>query len=112
MVILWRPFVVGVLCALPFVVLNALIATPVPAFVVWLRPDGHTSVLELVWLWGAIGAVLVGGWVVLRVLWQQRRFVLLNGVLGIGLLIAGVALAFTFGAEMVACDWQQVANCD
>jgi hypothetical protein len=53
-----------------------------------------------------------GGVVALSALWQQRRFVVLNGILGAGLLIAGVVLVLTVGAEMLACEWQRVPNCD
>ncbi len=112
MMVSWRTFGMAIVCALPFLILNTLVATPVPAFVAWLRPDGHTSVLEWLLLWGAIGGVLVGGWVALSAVWHQQRFVLLNGLLGIALLLAGAALVFTFGVEIVACEWQNVANCD
>jgi hypothetical protein len=110
--IAWRTFAVGLLCALPFAILNTLVATPVPAFVAWLRPNGHTSGFELILLWSAIVAVMGGGVVALSALWQQRRFVVLNGILGAGLLIAGVVLVLTVGAEMLACEWQRVPNCD
>ena len=112
MLIAWRTFGVASLCALPFIMMNTLVALPVPAFVAWLRPDGHTSALEWILLWGAIAGVLVGGWIALSALWQQRRFVLLNGLLGVVLLSAGAALVLTFGADMVACEWQRVPNCD
>lgn len=112
MMVSWRTFGMAVVCALPFIIVNFLVAMPVPAFVAWLRPDGHTSVLELCVLWGAIVSMLVGGWVALSAVWHQRRLVLLNGLLGITLLMAGAALVYAFGAEIVACEWQNVPNCD
>lgn len=112
MMIAWRTFVGGMLCALPFVVLNALVAAPVPAFVAWLRPNGHTSGLEWVILWSAIVAVMGGGGVALSALWQQRRLVVGNALLGVILLGAGVMLALTLGTEMLACEWQQIPHCD
>lgn len=112
MIVSWRPFGVAVICVLPFIILNTLVAMPVPAFVAWLRPDGHTSALEWFLLWGSIGAIFVGGLVVLSAVWQQRRFVFLNILLGVVLFSVGTALASVLGAEMVVCEWQHVPNCD
>lgn len=112
MMIAWRSFGVAVICVLPFIIMNALVATPVPAFVAWIRPTGHTSALEWLLLWGSIGFIFIGAWVSLRALWHQRRVVLLNGILGVALLIVGSALVFTLGAEIIACEWYGVPNCD
>lgn len=107
----------GFLCALPFLLANAIVANRVEPFYSLIRPGPHTSPREYVLfatvlLLIPIGAfTALGPWFV-RDAGGKRHFPVVNGAIAALMLIAFTVISSAVGAEIYACEILQVPNCD
>ncbi len=107
----------GFLCALPFLLANAIVANRVEPFFSLIRPGPHTSLREYVLL--AVVLLLIplgaftalGPWFV-RDAGGKRHFPVVNGAIAALMLIAFTVISSAVGAEIYACEILQVPNCD
>jgi hypothetical protein len=99
---------------LPFLILNAIVALRLQPFFFLIRPGEHTSMQEVVLLALSLLAIPAGAFFALRPLLRRPpvRVYVLNGF--VALLLLGVfgLLAVNLGAEVYACEVQQIPNCD
>jgi hypothetical protein len=106
----------GLLCVLPFAVLDAIVANRVEPFITLLRPDTHTSTREIVLFTFVLLLLPLGAFVALRPLLRKdpagkRRFFLMNCAAALLLALFSV-LTFALGSEIYACEVLQIPNCD
>lgn len=108
---------IGFLCSLPFIVMNALVANQVQPVLSFLRPDGHTSTFE----YGLLASVLlllpIGAFITLRpVLYKKqdedRKLYIFNIVLAIILFAGFVMISIGLGSDIYQCDVLKIPNCD
>ena len=101
----------AVIGALPFWAMNALIVLRYEPFLMWLRPTGHTSVTELVFLGTSLFLpIMLGLWLCM----PRRSYqpTLLSAVVGILLLTMGVVLGYVFMEEFARCGLATLPRCD
>lgn len=108
---------VGVLFALPFAILNAIVATRLEPFFSTIRPGIHTSWIEYILLFIVVALFPVGAFIAIRPILRKsadgaRRFYVVNGLVAALLVIAFGVLAVGLGLEIYRCDVLQVPNCD
>jgi len=108
---------VGVLFALPFAILNAIVATQLEPFFSTIRPGIHTSWIEYILLFIAVTLLPIGASIAIRPILRKsadgaRRFYVVNGLVVALLVIAFCALVVVLGSEIYRCDVLQVPNCD
>lgn len=107
---------IGALFILPFILLNAIVGNRIEPFISFIRPDTHTSLLEIIllaiaWLLLPIGAFISG-----RPLLQigpngKRTMHLINASVSLILLITFVLLSGLW-TEIYQCEVVQIPNCD
>jgi hypothetical protein len=107
----------GLLFALPFVTMNAIVANRIEPYFSLIRPGPHTSPREYVFLFVVLFLIPVGAFVAARPLLRKgadgtRRFYALNAVLAAFLLLAFVVLSGALGTEIYRCDVLGIPNCD
>jgi len=107
----------GVLFVLPFVTLNAIVATPIEPFFSLIRPGIHTSPLEYVLLLVVVLLIPVGAFLAARPLLQKgpdgrRRFYAANAILATLLCIVFVVLSVALGSDIYRCDILRIPHCD
>lgn len=107
----------GILLALPFVILNAIVANRVEPFFSIIRPGVHTSSVEYALLALALGLIPTGAFIAVRPVLRKasdgtRSIYLLNGVVAAVLLLMFAALAIGLGWDIYRCDFLKVPNCD
>jgi hypothetical protein len=108
---------VGVLFALPFAILNAIVATRLEPFFSTIRPGIHTSWIEYILLFIVVTLFPVGAFIAIRPILRKsadgaRRFYVVNGLVAALLVIAFGVLVVGLGSEIYRCDVLQVPNCD
>ena len=96
---------IGLLCVLPFAVLNAIVANRVEPFITLLRPDTHTSTREIVLFTFVLLMLPLGAFVALRPILRKyhagkRRFFLMNCAAATLLLALFSVIAFALGSEI------------
>jgi len=115
--------VIGLACAIPFLVLNSLVATgvaPARAFFRGVMSDDiwATNPLGMAVFLGVVLLIAVGGIIALRPLaargrhGRRTRGLWLNLVVGCVLLTGFSVLATALGREAYQCHVADVANCD
>jgi predicted Na+-dependent transporter len=107
----------GVLLALPFVAMNAIVGNRIEPFFSMIRPGIHTSPLEYVLLFIVVLLIPVGAFVAARPLFQKRvdgkrRFHAVNAILATLLCILFVAVSAGLGSDIYRCDILRIPNCD
>jgi hypothetical protein len=106
----------GLMCLLPFVLLNMIVAKRVEPFFSIIRPGIHTSTQEYFLLAFALLLIPLGAFISLRPVRKtadgMRRFYLLNSVTAALLLVVFTAIAMALGPEIYRCDILQIPNCD
>lgn len=98
----------------PFLILNAIVALRFQPFFALIRPGEHTSMQEVVLLALSLLAIPAGAFAALRPLLRRQpvRVYVLNGFVALVLLSVFGLLTVTVGAEVYACEVQQIPNCD
>lgn len=112
--------VIGLACAIPFLVLNSLVANgvaPARAFFRGVMSDDiwATNALGMAVFLGVVLLIAVGGIIALRPLaarGRRARGLWLNLVVGCVLLTGFAVLATALGREAYQCHVADVANCD
>jgi hypothetical protein len=107
----------GLLLALPFVVMNAIVGNRIEPFFSLIRPGIHTSPVEYVLLFVVVLLIPVGAFVAARPLLQKgadgkRRFHVVNAILATLLCMFFVALSVGWGSDIYRCDILRIPNCD
>lgn len=107
----------GLLFALPFVTMNAIVANRIEPYFSFIRPGLHTSPREYVLLCVVVFLIPVGAFVAARPLLLKgtdgtRRFYAMNAVLAAFLCLAFVVLSGALGTEIYRCDVLGIPNCD
>jgi hypothetical protein len=108
---------VGLLFVLPFVLLNMLVRMQYGPLLSYMRPDSHTSILEIGLLVFVLLLILVGAIVAAGPLFRQgadgkRRLHLLNIVVAFLLLTMFIVLLVGIGKEIYRCDILNIPKCD
>lgn len=102
----------GMLCAIPLLVANAIVANRIEPFFTMIRPGPHTSAREYVLLVVVISLLAVGAFIAARPMFLNRRFYVANGFSTAILALAFVAIAVALGTEIYRCDILGISNCD
>lgn len=102
----------GIFFALPFFILNALVAINAPAVLKLLRPDAHTTGSEQILIFGLISLVCIGGLISLYPAIKTRRLVILNIVVGVLLIGFSVMAGYGLGIDVYHCNILKIPNCD
>ena len=107
----------GLLFALPFVTMNAIVANRIEPYFSLIRPGPHTSPREYVLLFVVVCLIPVGAFVAARPLLRKeadgtRRFYAMNAGLAAFLCLAFVVLSGALGTEIYRCDVLGIPNCD
>jgi hypothetical protein len=111
----WGAAALGAASAIPFLVMNALVAHHVAPVVQWLRPAGSTGAFELVVLAVLVMLLLAGAIVAIAPVLARRVggvVIVPNVVVALLLLTAFVAFMGSLGSEIVACEVRHLAHCD
>lgn len=117
MIVAPRAALTGLVFALPFLVLNAIVGARVEPIFSVIRPGAHTGQLEypllaLVLLLLPVGAVIALQ-PALRGGSGGRRWYPIANLLVAALLVAAfVAISFVLGQEIYRCDVLGIPNCD
>lgn len=108
---------IGFLCSIPFIVMNALVANQVQPVLSFIRPDGHTSTFE----YGLLAFVLlllpIGAFITLRPVLRKeqgknQKPYIFNIILAIILFTGFVLISIGLGSDIYQCDVLQIPNCD
>lgn len=107
----------GILLVLPFLIFNYLVSSSNAQFLRFIRPEGHTSNLEMALLIGSLTLALCAGIVALLPMRSSkdsgtRTVYLINLVFGVSVIIATVVIVYALGIEMYACNVMNAPNCD
>lgn len=103
---------VGMLCIVPFLLLNAIVATRTEPFFSLLRPGPHTSLQEYVLLPLVLLLFPLGALIAVRPLFRERKFYAVNSLLALFLLGAFAAIAFGLGMDIYRCEILRIPSCD
>lgn len=101
----------GIVFAVPFFALNALVVTGAPVIEL-LRLEGHTTVYEQYLILGLLFLVLVGGIISLYPVLKTRRLMILNIVLSAFLISFALMAGYGLGMDVYHCDILRIPNCD
>jgi hypothetical protein len=108
---------IGFLCSMPFIVMNALVGNQVEPFLSFIRPNGHTSTFE----YGLLAFVLLllplGAFITLRPMLQKqrdekRKLYVFNIILALVLFAGFSMISMSLGSDIYRCDVLQIPNCD
>ncbi|MBX3036517.1 MAG: hypothetical protein KF758_06365 [Anaerolineales bacterium] len=102
----------GFLFALPFLIMNAMVANQFQPLLSFLRPDGHTSNFEYVLLAFVLILLPIGAIVSIRPMFAEKKLYILNIVLAFILIVGFVIIGTALGTEIYRCDVLQILNCD
>ena len=94
--------------ALPFLALNAVVASRIEPLFSLIRPDAHTSALEYALLATVLLLMPLGAFVALR----RERLYAANVAVAVVLLGLFLAVATAPGVEIYRCDVLRIPNCD
>jgi hypothetical protein len=108
--------ITALLLSLPFLLINAVVATRAEPVYGWLRGLetltfgnyglGFFLLVALLLLWP------VGAFVAVRPLFRERRWRIVNLALGAVLLVGFAYVGFALGEEIYRCDVLSIPNCD
>lgn len=109
--------VTGLLFCLPFLVLNAIVATQMPPLFSMIRPGPHTSRQEYFLLPLVLLLMPIGAFVAIRPLLQKddlgkRKLHIFNIVVAAILLGVFAILVYVLGEEIYRCDILGIKSCD
>lgn len=106
-----KHLLIGMIFALPFFVLNALVALGAP-IVNFLRtetvPGGYEQILILF----LIFLIFIGGLVSLYPVIKNRRFLVFNILIALIFISSSVMLGYALGKDFYHCNILQIPNCD
>ena len=102
----------GFLFALPFLIMNAMVANQFQPLLSFLRPDGHTSNFEYVLLALVLILLPIGAFVSIRPILAEKKLYILNIILVLILIAGFVTIGTALGTEIYRCDVLQILNCD
>ena len=109
--------IAGFAFALPFLVLNAIVAERIEPFFSVVRPGDHTGPFECPLLLIVLSLLPVGAAVALSPMWRgggdgPRVYSPANILVAALLIIGFLVLAIALGSEIYRCDVLQIPNCD
>jgi hypothetical protein len=101
-----------ILSMLPFLVLNTIVSQQIQPILRWIRPTGHTSLIELVLLglslmWAGYGAMRIIQPMRMASPWSVVRM-----ISGLGLFALILMVTYAISDEIYRCDIIRVPNCD
>ncbi len=102
---------IGIVFALPFFILNALVASGAP-IVEMLRAAGHTTGGEQILILGLLFLVFIGGVISLYPAIKTGRLMVFNIVIGLLFVGFSVLAGYGLGVDVYHCDILQIPNCD
>lgn len=108
---------IGTLFSLPFLFLNTVVSQQLEPLFSWIRPEQHTTPLEMFLLTTSTLAILGGAYIAASPLFKKgvdgkREFYILNTAVALALLTAFLLLAFSIGHEIYRCEFLQLKSCD
>lgn len=106
-----KPLLLGIAFALPFFILNALVASGAPVAEVFrseVYPGGSEQILIL----GLLLLVGIGGIISLYPVIRHRRLMILNILVGVLLIGFSSMAGYGLGVDVYHCDILQIPNCD
>ncbi len=109
--------IAGIAFALPFLVLNAIVAERIEPFFSVVRPGDHTGPFEYPLLLIVLSLLPVGAAVALSPVWRgggdgPRAYSPANILVAAVLITGFLVLAIALGTEIYRCDVLQIPNCD
>lgn len=107
-----RSLLIGILFSLPFLIANALVALQAEFFLSIIRPLGETTSFEQHLVLALIALVGVGGLVVLLPIFRDRRFYVVNAIIGIAFVGFAISAGYGIGYDFYKCDILKIPNCD
>ena len=102
----------GIALAVPFFIANVLVVMQAELFLSLLRPFGQTTSYEQILVLGLIALVGVGGLVALFPLLKDRRFYVVNAIVGVAFVWFAVFGGYELGKDFYHCDILKIPNCD
>ncbi len=107
-----RHLYIGVALAIPFLCANALVGLQAQLFLKLLRPFGETTNYEHLLVLILIALVGVGGIVSLFPIVNERRFYVVNAIVGLAFLAFALFGGYGLGYDFYKCDILKIPNCD
>lgn len=102
---------VGIIFALPFFILNALVVSGAPILKI-IRPYMETTGHEQILIIALLALVFVGGVVSFYPVVKNRRLMILNILVAITFISFSVMAGYGLGKDIYRCDILQIPNCD
>ncbi len=106
-----KHLLIGILFALPFFALNALVVSGA-AIGVAFRTAVNSTGYGQPFILGLLALVFVGGVVALYPVIKTRRLMLLNIVAGVLLVGFSIMAGYGLGVDVYHCDVLKIPNCD
>ncbi len=102
----------GLALALPFLIANALVRMQAQFFLTFIRPLGGTTRFEQYLVLALIALVGVGGLVSLVPILKERRFYIVNAIVGVAFIAFAIFAGHGIGYDFYNCDILKIPNCD
>lgn len=102
---------IGIIFALPFFILNALVASGAP-IMNFLRSETVPGEYEQVLILGLIFLIFIGGLVSLYPVIKNRYFLFFNILIALIFICSSVMLGYALGKDFYHCNILQIPNCD
>ncbi len=108
---------IGLLSLVPFLLVNTIAMRQIEPFISFLRPDGHTSAIEIVLLFLVLlvfpfGGAYISLLPILRSVYGKRKFYLVNAAIACVLVLSSLTIASLLGIELFRCEVLHIPNCD
>ncbi len=102
---------IGIIFALPFFGLNALVLSGAPVLKM-LHLDNQTTTYEQILILALIFLVFIGGIVSLYPVIKNRRLLVLNILVAVLFIGFSILAGYGLGKDFYHCDILQIPNCD
>ncbi len=102
----------GIAFSLPFLIANVLVAMQVKFFLSFLRPFGQTTNYEQIIVLVLVAFVGIGGFVSLLPILKEKRFYIVNAIVGVVLVVFSLFAGYGLGVDVYHCDVLRIPNCD
>jgi hypothetical protein len=102
---------IGIIFALPFFILNALVVSGAPVLKM-IRPYIETTGFEQILILVLLALVFIGGVISLYPVIKDRRFMVANILVAVLFVGFSIMAGYGLGKDVYHCDILQIPNCD
>ncbi len=106
-----KHLLIGAALALPFFMLNALVVSEAPVADI-IRLVGEATIGGPMFVLALLALVFIGGIFSLYPVFTNRRFLTLNILVGVSLIVFSAWAGNGLGKDVYRCEIMQIPNCD